>query len=87
MGTENIEIIPTSVTYLSGSNDLYDNLLRKKNDQNLYWNASVGAKVSIIPVLKPFIEYRYTDTEIGSPEFEQFSPKTARIMVGVALRL
>lgn len=87
LGTENIEIIPTSVTYLSGSNDLYDNILRKKNDQNLYWNASVGAKVSIIPVLKPFIEYRYTDTEIGSPEFEQFNQKTARIVIGVALRL
>jgi len=87
LGTENIEIIPTSVTYLSGSNDLYDSLLRKKSDQNLYWNASIGAKVSIIPVLKPFIEYRYTDTEIGSPEFEQFDQKTARIVVGLALRL
>lgn len=87
LGTENIHIIPNSVTNLAGSNDLYDALLSKKNDQNLYWNATVGAKVSIIPVLKPFIEYRYTDTEIGNPKFKQFNAKTGRIVVGIALRL
>lgn len=87
LGTENINIVPTSVSYLAGSNEIYDILLSKKSDQNLYWNVSFGAKVSIIPILKPFIEYRYVDTEVGRPKFEQFNAKTARIVVGVALRL
>ncbi|NBW69925.1 MAG: porin family protein [Bacteroidetes bacterium] len=82
IGTERLQIEPFDF-----GNGVFDLLLSDKNDDNLYWNASVGAKVSIIPILKPFIEYRYTNTELGTPRFEQFDSKTGRMIFGVAIRL
>lgn len=30
------------------------------SDNSIYWNIFIGAEVAVIPVLKPFIEYRFT---------------------------
>lgn len=86
IGTERIQIQPTALQTFDVGNGVFDLLLSDKNDDNLYWNASIGAKVSIIPILKPFIEYRYTNTELGSPRFHQFDSKTGRIIFGISIR-
>jgi len=86
IGTERIQIQPSALQPFDVGNGIFDLLLSNKNDDNLYWNASIGSKVSIIPILKPFIEYRYTNTELGSPRFEQFDSKTGRIIFGIAIR-
>lgn len=47
------------------------------------WNGFVGAEVSIVPALKPFVEYRYQDVS----EFEEFSSvqkSDGRLIFGVA---
>ena len=46
----------------------------------------MGAKISVLPVLRPFIEYRYTDTRLGKPRLEQFSPQVGRVIVGIAIK-
>jgi len=86
IGTERIQIQPTALQPFNVDSGVFDLLLSDKNDDNLYWNASIGAKVSIIPILKPFVEYRYTNTELGSPRFHQFDAKTGRIIFGIGIR-
>lgn len=79
LGTENYEQVienyqgPESARPQSG------------NDNNLYWNMLAGAKVTIIPLIKPFVEYRYSDTSLSEPEFEDVKSQTGRIMFGVSL--
>ncbi|MGF1668903.1 MAG: outer membrane protein [Balneolaceae bacterium] len=52
------------------------------DESNFYWNAFGGAKLTIIPLLSPFVEYRWTQLsgvdEIG---FDNFG----RLAVGVSL--
>ncbi|MFH5885688.1 outer membrane beta-barrel protein [Halalkalibaculum sp. DA3122] len=61
-------------------------------ESSLYWNALVGAEVSAIPLLKPFVEYRYTnvnkdffqdarDLNVPAP-----SSSNGRIVFGVLLK-
>ncbi len=57
--------------------------LDDENESNIYWNGIVGAKVSIIPILKPFVEYRYSDTSLSNPEISETT--TGRILFGVSL--
>ncbi|RNC84772.1 MAG: porin family protein [Balneola sp.] len=54
-----------------------------ESESNVYWNGIVGAKVSIIPILKPFVEYRYSDTSLSGPELSEAT--TGRILFGVSL--
>ncbi len=35
------------------------------SENKLYWNALLGVEISALPVLKPFVEYRYTDVDKG----------------------
>lgn len=50
--------------------------LEDGNDSKVYWNALVGAELSPIPVLKPFVEYRYSD--VGKKFFENVTNATER---------
>ncbi len=54
-----------------------------QNESNIYWNGLLGAKVSIIPLVKPFVEYRYSDTSLSEPEVAEVI--TGRIIFGVSL--
>tara|TARA_R110002096_G_scaffold170131_10_gene342241 strand:- start:6996 stop:7553 length:558 start_codon:yes stop_codon:yes gene_type:complete len=54
------------------------------DESNIYWNTFIGAKVTIIPLLKPFVEYRFTSRDIEIPNMDD---KTGRIMFGVVLSL
>ncbi|MEX0720923.1 MAG: porin family protein [Balneolaceae bacterium] len=52
-------------------------------ESNIYWNTFVGAKVTIIPLVKPFVEYRYSNKELGEPTLAD--AQNGRIMFGVNL--
>ena len=54
-----------------------------QNESNIYWNMLVGAKVPIIPVVKPFVEYRYSNSSLSDPQVSDLS--TGRIIFGVVL--
>lgn len=53
------------------------------NESNIYWNGLVGAKVAVIPILKPFVEFRYSNTSLSKPEEAELT--TGIIIFGVAL--
>ncbi len=55
----------------------------EQNESNIYWNGIIGAKVTIIPILKPFVEFRYSDTSLSEPEVAEVT--TGRIIFGVSL--
>ena len=55
----------------------------KQNESNIYWNMLVGAKVPIIPLVKPFVEYRYSNNSLSDPQVSDLS--TGRIIFGVVL--
>ncbi len=52
------------------------------SDDNLYWNLYGGALVSILPRLKPFVEYRFTRL-LGADEFDY--NHDSRFAIGVML--
>ncbi|MBD3616643.1 MAG: outer membrane beta-barrel protein [Gracilimonas sp.] len=54
-------------------------------ESSLYWNMLAGAKVTIIPMLKPFVEYRYSSYELEKPELQDVNSQTGRIMFGVSI--
>lgn len=53
------------------------------DESNLYWNTFVGAKVTLLPVLKPFVEYRYSNKELSKPDLAD--AQNGRIIFGVLL--
>lgn len=79
MGTESLEfkeyVTPGDLGVMPYTNE--------ENETNIYWNTFVGAKVTIIPLVKPFVEYRYSGSEISSPTFGD--GQSERIMFGVVL--
>ena len=87
IGSEEINITPNLISGLMDqSNPMLVSILSQKTENNLYWNALVGAKISVLPILKPFIEYRYTDSRLGKPRIEQISPQVGRIIFGLAIK-
>lgn len=54
-------------------------------ESSLYWNMTAGAKVTIIPLLKPFVEYRYSSSELEKPELDDVNSQTGRIIFGVSI--
>jgi len=65
-----------------------DNFQIESNDEklidesNFYWNAFGGAKLTLIPLLSPFIEYRWTRLSgTDDIEFDNYG----RVAVGVSL--
>ncbi|HET8865918.1 MAG TPA: outer membrane beta-barrel protein [Gracilimonas sp.] len=80
LGTENYERAIQDV-----QNDP-NNLAPESGDESsLYWNMLAGAKVTIIPMLRPFVEYRYSVTELEKPELDDVNSQTGRIMFGVSI--
>lgn len=51
--------------------------------EDIYWNGFVGAEVTILPVLSPFIEYRFTQIS-GREDIDMDS--VSRLALGVSLR-
>lgn len=80
LGTENYERAIQDV-----QNDPNNAVPESGNESSLYWNVLAGAKVTIIPVLKPFVEYRYSAADLEKPELQDVKSKTGRIMFGVSL--
>lgn len=55
------------------------------NDSAIYWNGFVGAKVTIIPALRPFVEYRLEDISDYEDEIRNVEESNGRLMFGVSL--
>lgn len=53
------------------------------DESNLYWNTFAGAKVTVVPFVKPFLEYRYSNKELGEPTLAD--AQNGRIIFGVSL--
>lgn len=68
-----------------GSETVNFDLAARDDDKesNIYWNTFVGAKVTIIPLIKPFVEYRYSNKNLGDPDLAD--DQNRRFMVGVSL--
>ena len=50
---------------------------------DIYWNGFIGAEVTIIPILSPFIEYRFTQIS-GRDDIDL--DNVSRLALGVSLR-
>jgi opacity protein-like surface antigen len=55
------------------------------SDNNIYWNGFVGAEVSPIPVINPFVEYRFQSTKEFDDLNENVNPSGGRLIFGVSL--
>lgn len=55
------------------------------DDSAIYWNGFVGAKVSIIPALKPFVEYRLEDISNYENELRDIQGSDGRLIFGLSL--
>lgn len=59
----------------------YQDVQNAESDSKVYWNALVGAEVSPIPALTPFVEYRFQS--VDEPEFAPGS--SGRMIFGLSL--
>ncbi|WP_445665639.1 outer membrane protein [Fodinibius sp. AD559] len=57
----------------------------ENNDSAIYWNGFVGAEVSPIPMIKPFVEYRFEDVANYSDELSDVKNSNGRLIFGVSL--
>lgn len=55
------------------------------SESNLYWNGFVGAEVSPIPVLKPFVEYRFQSAESFEKLQNSVNHSNGRLIFGISL--
>jgi opacity protein-like surface antigen len=56
----------------------------KISKSKFYWNTFVGAELTLIPVLHPFIEYRFMPTD--SPTFKNINfDSNGRLVIGLLL--
>ena len=62
---------------------LPDELAPNEDESNIYWNMLAGAKISIIPLVRPFVEYRYSNASLSDPKLMELS--TGRIIFGIIL--
>lgn len=53
------------------------------DESNFYWNTFAGAKVTVIPLIKPFVEFRYSNKELSKPTLAD--AQNSRFIVGVLL--
>lgn len=54
------------------------------SDSAFFWNTFVGAELSPIPALKPFVEYRFQQSD--EPEFQtDFDTSNGRLIFGVSI--
>lgn len=71
---------------LEYSDDFTDTELQERESfdkSDFYWNAFVGARVSIIPLINPFIEYRFSQV---SDRDDIGLDNISRLALGVSLR-
>ncbi len=54
------------------------------SDSPLFWNALVGAQLSPIPMLKPFVEYRFQQTD--QPQFARSFESNGRFVLGLSIQ-
>ncbi|MEX0607906.1 MAG: outer membrane beta-barrel protein [Balneolaceae bacterium] len=54
-----------------------------RDESNIYWNTFAGAKVTVIPFLKPFLEYRYSNKQLSEPTLAD--AQNGRIIFGISL--
>lgn len=62
----------------------YQGLPNPGSDSQFFWNALIGAEISAIPVLNPFVEYRLQPSD--EPDFSQDDlGSNGRLVLGVTL--
>lgn len=67
----------------SSTMELEDDGSEIGSESSLYWNGFVGAKVSPIPYIKPFVEYRLQSTEEYEDFTEDMDTSDGRLIFGV----
>lgn len=58
---------------------------QESNDSSIYWNGFIGAKVSPLPYIKPFVEYRFEDVADYEDELDDVRNSSGRLIFGVSL--
>ncbi len=56
-----------------------------ESDSSIYWNGFIGAKVSPIPNIKPFVEYRFEDVSDYENELNDVGNSSGRLIFGISL--
>ena len=55
-------------------------------DSDIYWNGFIGAKLSPVPALKPFVEYRVSSSkEFSDLNRDAIDTSTGRFIIGLSL--
>ena len=72
----------SSLEYSEDISDTGGDLRDEFEADDFYWNGFVGAEVTIIPMLSPFIEYRFTDI---SGREDVSADNVNRLAIGVSL--
>ncbi|TYP92005.1 Opacity protein [Fodinibius salinus] len=70
----------------STTTDVEISQLASGSENRFFWNGFVGAKVSPIPALKPFVEYRFQSAESfsGVTQNASFDSNTGRLIFGIS---
>lgn len=56
------------------------------SDSNIYWNGFIGAKISPVPAIKPFVEYRVRSSkEFSDLNRDAIDTSTGRFIIGLSL--
>lgn len=55
------------------------------SESNVYWNGFVGAEVSPIPAIKPFVEYRFQAAESFDELQDNVNRSNGRLIFGLSL--
>lgn len=53
------------------------------SESSVFWNTFVGAELSVTPIFKPFVEYRFQQTD--EPEFATDFDSNGRMIFGLSL--
>lgn len=80
LGTQNYERAIKDV-----QNDPGNSAPESADESSMYWNMTAGAKVSAIPFIKPFVEYRYTTYNLEKPELQTVKDSNGTIVFGVSI--
>lgn len=76
LGSQTLDIQPQDVQGISVDDE---------NESNIYWNLTVGSKVAVLPLVKPFVEFRYSNASLSKPDVAELT--TGRMIFGVVLSL
>ncbi|WP_340106874.1 outer membrane beta-barrel protein [Rhodohalobacter sp. 8-1] len=73
----------SSLEYSADAGDIGADIRDEFEADDFYWNGFIGAEVTIIPILNPFIEYRFTQIT-GRDDIDL--DNVSRLALGVSLR-